>query len=227
LFSLIAIMDKMDSTFYVTIEHLKHSSQCSRHCSGVSMESASSEPAVETLRRYCPAQTLATCWEFLLALFSATITSAYTLHHEMRVRIPFSALLGFANEIAQSNSPKESELQVQALDPGHFSVILDPSPALMLVFCLVLGCSVSSFCYRRQEQDKFQAPIFVLVITAATIFGFGLGINANLIMLGLIPWALCFSMGFSAIVHWLVRRCSKRRSYCVYEVDGKEVLLRH
>jgi uncharacterized membrane protein YoaK (UPF0700 family) len=118
-------------------------------------------------------------------------------------------------------------MQIQAFNPGHFSFILDPSPALMLVFSLVLGCSISSFCYRRQEQDKFQGPIFVLVITAATIFGFGLGINANLIMLGLIPWALCFSMVFSTSVHWLVRRCSKRMSYCTSVDDEKEVLLRH
>jgi hypothetical protein len=131
------------------------------------------------------------------------------------------------DKFEQNNIHGESELQIQAFDPGYFSFILDPSPALMLAFCLVLGCSVSSFCYRRQEQDNFQAPIFVLVITAATMFGFGLGINANLIMLGLIPWALCFSMVFSTTVHWLVRRCSKRRSYYVYEVDEKEVLIRH
>ena len=191
------------------------------------MEPASSDPTGETLRRYCRAQTLTACWEVLFACFSATVTSAYTLHHEVRVRTPFPALLGFTDEIPQSNSPKESGLQIQAFDPGHFSVILDPSPALMLVFCIVLGCSVSSFCYRRQEKDKFQAPIFALVNTAATVFGFGLGINANLIMLGLIPWALCFSMVFSTTVHWLVRRCSKRRSYYVYEVIEKEILLRH
>lgn len=200
----------MGSTFYVTIEHSKHSSRCSRHCSGVSMESAVSEPAVDTFRKHYPAHTLATCWELLFALFSAVITSAYTLHHEVR-----------------SHNQEASELQIQAFDPGHFGFILDPSPALMLVFCLVLGCSVSSFCYRRQEQDKFQAPIFVLVIIAATTFGFGLGINANLIMLGLIPWALCFSMVFSTTVHWLVRRCSKHRRYYTFEVDEKEVLLRH
>lgn len=97
----------------------------------------------------------------------------------------------------------------------------------MLVFCLILGCSVSSFCYRRQEQDKFQAPIFVLIIITATIFGFGLGINANLIMLGLIPWALCLSMVFSTAVHWLLRRCSQRRSYYTFEADEKEMLFQH
>lgn len=219
----------MCSTLYITIEHSQHPSRCShhcsRHCSGVSMEPASSEPAANTLRRLCPAQILVTSWEVLLALFSATVTSAYTLHHEVRVRTPFPTSIHLADRINQSHSQEASEPQIQAFDPGHFSFILDPSPVLMLVFCLVLGCSVSSFCYRRQEHDKFQAPIFVFVIIAATIFGFGLGINANLIMLGLIPWALCFSMVFSTTVHWLVRRCSKRRSYFVYEVDEKEALL--
>lgn len=97
----------------------------------------------------------------------------------------------------------------------------------MLLFCLILGCSVSSFAYRHQEQDKFQLPIFVLSIAAASAFGFGLGINANLIMLGLIPWALCIAMIFSTTVHWLVRRCSQHRSYYCYHLDEKEVLLRH
>jgi len=216
----------MGNTLYVTIEHSKHPARCSRHCDGVSIESGS-EPAIGTLRRYCPPQTLATCWELLFALFSAVILSAYTLHHEVRVRISFPTLLNFTDLFDQTNIHKEHELQTQAFDPGHFSFILDPSPALMLAFCLVLGCSVSSFCYRHQKQDKFQAPIFVLAVTAATAFGFGFGINANLIMLGLIPWALCFSIVFSSIVHWLVGRCSKRRSHLMYQFDEKELLVRY
>lgn len=86
-----SIVITMSSIFYVTIEHSNHSSPCFRHCSSVSMEPASYEPAVEALRRYCPAQTLATCWELLFALFSAVILSAYTLHHEARVRTSFPA----------------------------------------------------------------------------------------------------------------------------------------
>src|ERR1700709_1757912 len=93
---------------------------------------------------------------------------------------------------------------------GHFSFILDPPPALMLFCCLLLGCSISSFCYRRQEDDKFQTPFFILAITGASIFGLWMSVSPNLIMLGLIPWALCFVMVFSASVHWLVRRCSRR-----------------
>jgi hypothetical protein len=218
----------MSSIFYVTIEQSSHLKSCSSHCSGVAMESATSLPAVETLCKYCPVNTLATCWELLFATFSSIILSAYTLHHEARVCTPFAATLCLPTDgIEQNNVHENSELLVYAFDPGHFSLILDPSPELMLAFCLVLGCSVSSFYYRHQEQDKFQAPIFVLVITATTAFGFGVGINANLIMLGLIPWALCFSMAFSTTIHWLVRRCNKRRSHFVYEIDEKEMLIRY
>jgi len=118
-------------------------------------------------------------------------------------------------------------MQVLAFDPGHFSLILDPPPALMLFCCLALGCSISSFCYRRQEDDAFQTPIFVLAITGATIFGLGMGVSSNLIMLGLIPWACCFAMVFSTTLHWLVRRCSRRTSVLVCQIDEKEVLMRH
>jgi len=95
----------------------------------------------------------------------------------------------------------------------------------MLGSCLLLGCSISSFAYRRQEDDRFQTPIFVLAITAAAMFGFGWGVNPNLIMLGLIPWALCGAMVGSAMVHWLVRRCSRRTRLVLREVGEKEVLI--
>jgi len=199
----------MSNIFCVTIEHSTHSSRCPPHCSDVSMDPASPQPAVETLRRYCPARTLATCWELLFALFSSAILTAYTLHHE-----------------ARSNYHRDSGLQVQAFDPGHLGFILDPSPTLMLLFCVVLGCSVSSFYYRHQERDKIQAPLFILILTAVTIFSFGLGVNVNLIMLGIVPWALCFSMGLSTTVHWIVRRCRKRWSHFVYGIDEKEALIR-
>jgi predicted membrane protein len=94
----------------------------------------------------------------------------------------------------------------------------------MLACCLVLGCSISSFAHRRREQDKFQTPIFVLAITVASILGLGFGINTNLIMLGLIPWALCFAMVLSCSLHWLVRRYSGHSR--VYEIDEKDCFWR-
>jgi hypothetical protein len=94
----------------------------------------------------------------------------------------------------------------------------------MLSSCLVLGCAVSSFIYRRQEKDRYQTLIFVVAITAASTIGLASGVCANLVMLGLIPWALCLSMLFSSILHWLVKRYSRRQIYIIYEVDENEVL---
>jgi len=159
--------------------------------------------------RRCPARNLSSLWELLFAVISSVITTSYTLQHESRV-------IEYA----------ESELQNQAFNPGHFGFILDPSPPLMLSACLVLGCSISSFAYQRQEHDKFQTPIFVLAISLASILGIGLGTNANLIMLGLVPWALCFAMVLSSFVHWTLRRCSRKSSISC-EADEKHIFLVH
>jgi hypothetical protein len=98
-FLVLSITLTMGILFYVTIEHSTHSNRCPHHCSGVAMESVVSEPTVETLRRYCPAQTLANCWELLFALFSSIILTAYTLHHEVRVRNHLLAPLTITNGI--------------------------------------------------------------------------------------------------------------------------------
>jgi hypothetical protein len=101
----------------------------------------------------------------------------------------------------------------------------------MLGACLLLGCSISSFAYRRHEQDEYQTHIFVLAIAASTAFGYILGINANIVMLGLIPWALCTAIIFSIAVHWIVRRCSRSRNTYTEipccEQGEKEVLPDH
>lgn len=99
------------------------------------------------------------------------------------------------------------------LHPGTFGVMLDPSPFSLLASCLFLGCSISSFAHRRQGRDRCQSLIFIFAILTATTIGFGLGTNANLIMLGLIPWALIFAMMFSVFIHWSVRRSSRDRKY--------------
>jgi hypothetical protein len=98
----------------------------------------------------------------------------------------------------------------------------------MLGSCLVLGCSISSFAYRRQESDRFQAPVFALAITIALTAGIAFGVNADLILLGLIPWALCFAMGASVVLHAFLRRTwglRKRYNYVSCERGEKEVPL--
>jgi hypothetical protein len=145
-------------------------------------------------------------------------------YHEFRTAM--------ANTIAQgtSFSPSSSEFQFHILpehDEGYFAFILDPPPALMLGACLLLGCSISSFAYRRQRDDHYQTPIFALSVVAATVSGLALGVSTNLIMLGLIPWSLCTAMVVSVIAHWGVRRCG-RRDYTVInccEVGEKDVAM--
>lgn len=121
----------------------------------------------------------------------------------------------------------DTTLQVQAFDPGRFSLILDPSPGLMLGSCLVLGCSISSFLYRQQVTDKYQTQIMVISISVACVVGYVAGISANLVMLGLIPWALCAAMLLSTCVHWYIGRYCHRNVHVDYEPNEKERLLRH
>ncbi len=127
-----------------------------------------------------------------------------------------------------SLSPSSSEFHFHILpehDEGYFDFILDPSPTLMLGACLLLGCSISSFAYRRQGDDRYQTPVFALSVAAATVSGLALGVSTNLIMLGLIPWSLCTAMVVSVVVHWGVRRCGRREytviNYC--ELGEKDV----
>src|ERR1017187_8911986 len=51
------------SSIFVIVEQSSSFTRSSRHISGGPMESAISKPSVKPLRRQCPAQNLATCWE--------------------------------------------------------------------------------------------------------------------------------------------------------------------
>lgn len=194
----------MRSVFYLTFEPSVRATESSHQFFASSPGSSSSVFVAEFQRTRRQYGRIATCWEILFAFLCSIVCSAYTLRYEDR------------NTIVPDSVP-----QVQLPDPGngYASIILDPQPTLMLGACLVLGCSVSSFMYRRQEGDQYQNLIFCVILAAAIIFGMMLNVTANLIMLGLIPWALCLAMIFSVGIHWLVRRCSKqgiytRVSYC-------------
>lgn len=88
----------------------------------------------------------------------------------------------------------------------------------MLGACLVLGCAISSFAYRRQDRDKLQTPVFIAAITLACTLGFAWDLNANLIMLGMIPWALCGAMVVCTIVNAIVGTLDRRRQIMYAEV---------
>ena len=169
--------------------------------------------------------TLATFWEILLASFSSLITSTYTLNHEDQVSFQYNRRT-WADHFFQGFNLSRLSEDFHSEEFDLKSSIVDPSPALMLSCCLILGCSVSSFIYRRQEHDQFQTPFFVLVTTFAVTFGIGMHLHSNLIMLALIPWALCFAMITSSLGHWVLRRCGMQRPKTFYGIDENEVLIR-
>lgn len=121
----------------------------------------------------------------------------------------------------------DTGFRILAFDPGYFSGILDPSPALMLFSCLVMSCAISSFVYGRQIQDRYQTYLFIIAIVSASAAGLATQIDASLIMLGLIPWTLCFTMLFSSSLHGLVRKYNSQQNLIDYNDDEKETLLSH
>ncbi|CAG8959067.1 hypothetical protein HYFRA_00012848 [Hymenoscyphus fraxineus] len=137
------------------------------------------------LQEHIISDQLATSWEVLLVGFCSIITTSYTLHNELH--IDTTGNLG---------------TQVRAFGSGYFTFILDPPPAVLLGACIIEGCAISSFAYRRQATDKYQVPIFLLAISGATIIGIAFNIDANIIMLAVIPWSICFAMITSCIGHW-------------------------
>lgn len=200
----------MASIFYVEIlqssRPFKHISPSAIVCR---RSTAIQERTGNRVQQHCSFQTLATCWELLFATFCSLLCSSYAIHHDESVRILVSSKHVLFAHNKQGIISRGAESQTIFIDTSYFAFILNPSPTLMLFACLILGCSISSFAYRRQQKDRYQSLIFVLAITTSTIFGLSLGINANLIMLGLIPWALCFAMACSVAVHWAVRRCTR------------------
>ncbi|CZR50192.1 uncharacterized protein PAC_00064 [Phialocephala subalpina] len=187
----------MGSEFYFTVQPSGYTAICPRYPS-TSVQTSSSDLVVEFRRKRCPHSGIATCWELLFTFICSLICSAYTLRYEDR------------HTVLPDSVP---QIQLPSTEDSNFNFILDPPPTLMLGACLLLGCSVSSFAYRRQEEDRYQTLVFIVSLVAATLFGMALEVNANLIMLGLIPWALCLAMIFSIATHWLVKRCSKQGVY--------------
>ncbi|KAK6863720.1 hypothetical protein PG995_000248 [Apiospora arundinis] len=85
-----------------------------------------------------------------------------------------------------------------------------PGPGTALGSCLLMGFSVSLYVSRRQEKDRYQSLVFLVATTWAVILGKRLGTSANMMALGIVPWALCFAMFLSFAGHALVRELSGR-----------------
>lgn len=105
------------------------------------------------------------------------------------------------------------------------SVYLNPSPGVMFTSSLVLGCCVSSFLYRHQNDDPYQALVFASAIVGSVMFGQFAGADLDLLLLGFVPWALCTAMFLSVCGHALLRWMGTRSRAENTAMDDKTALL--
>lgn len=92
------------------------------------------------------------------------------------------------------------------LDISRLSFVnLSPSPGVMFTSSLILGCCVSSFLYRHQNDDPYQALVFTSAIVGSVVVGQIAGADIDLMLLGFVPWALCTAMFLSVGGHALLR----------------------
>lgn len=92
----------------------------------------------------------------------------------------------------------------------QFDFLNNVSPGLALGSCLVLGCCLSSYVHRRRDQDQYQTIVFVIWITWSICIGWRVGASANMVTLGVIPWAACAAMLSSFFGHVGARWFSAR-----------------
>ncbi|TGO54758.1 hypothetical protein BCON_0102g00140 [Botryotinia convoluta] len=171
-------------------------------CRALKLRPTDEQSLPEHVSGRCLASDLGAIFEPLIAMVSATVTTRYTLYYEQ----------GRIMANIQTQMIPNTKPMGYTFNSESFNVILDPYALSLLASCLLLGCSISSFTHRRQGHDRCQSLILVFAILTATTIGFGLGIDANLIMLGFVPWALILAMIFSVFVHWTIRRHRRPRN---------------
>ncbi|RYP65254.1 hypothetical protein DL769_006366 [Monosporascus sp. CRB-8-3] len=104
-----------------------------------------------------------------------------------------------------------------------------PSGGLMLGSCLVLGCCLSSYTHRRRGRDPYQPLVFTAWAAWAACVGLGVGCSADVIMLGLVPWALCAAvlssyLGHAAAARWLAARRRECETEPVLLLLGADII---
>jgi hypothetical protein len=83
----------------------------------------------------------------------------------------------------------------------------------MLGCSLMLGCAQVSFVRRHQGFDKYQICI-LLVFIISTVIWFVMTVDyTNIIMIGMIQWAVSFGVVLSTFVYGIGRRYWWRRGY--------------
>ncbi|OTB02330.1 hypothetical protein M426DRAFT_322762 [Hypoxylon sp. CI-4A] len=121
------------------------------------------------------------------------------------------------------NSPSQSIFHIVWVD-----FLRDIPPGVALGSCLVLGCCLSSYVHRRRDQDQYQVIVFIIWVSWAICIGWGIGVSANRVMLGIMPWATCAAMLSSFFGHAAARwvsvreRCERETIFAL--VSEKETL---
>ncbi|KAI0382072.1 hypothetical protein F5Y04DRAFT_57433 [Hypomontagnella monticulosa] len=166
-----------------------HSTSC---CSfQYSRDQACLQPNAPSLKEL-PLSELA---ELVPALFCSFVTTSYIIRAES------------ARDDLSVNVDSPSQIVFRII---HLDFLKRVSPGLALGSCLVLGCCLSSFIHRRRELDQYQPIVFVIWITWAIFIGWGIGASANMVTLGIVPWASCAAMLSSFFGHAGARRASVR-----------------
>ncbi|KAH9908903.1 hypothetical protein F4778DRAFT_203008 [Xylariomycetidae sp. FL2044] len=148
--------------------------------------------------------------ELVPAVACSFITTSYVSQRE-----------SLAGTCPGTMNPSFSSQDSPSMFCGRFAQV--DSPGLVLCSCLVLGCSLSSYTHRRRDEDQYQTVVFAVWIVWATCIAWTTGISADVIMLGVVPWACCVAMLTSYIGHFVMRRSvlKTRSQYEQFEDEKK------
>ena len=168
--------------------------------------------------------TLVDLREFYLTSLCAIVTTCFTLYAEGQDEILHVGIVVSRKPMILTLAHNRQEtrlLTAQYNASGLLDVLVHPSPAVMILACAVLGCSISSFIFRHRRQDQYQIIVFTILIACAATVGGALSSSLNLILLGFIPCSLSFAMLLSGTGHSLARFL-RSRSCQALVVDEKE-----
>src|SRR6266566_5179665 len=158
-------------------------------------------PTLASSRRRCSTWISDAAAETISAGVSSFVTMEYT--HEVDPSRLAAVCCPRPPRDVHTKMVADTEQQLSQQAPSRLArAARQPSPELLLVACLVLGCSVSSFLHRRQAEDQYQLLVFILCIACAVFLAWG-G-PADVILLRYIPWAMCAAMAISYYGHSLV-----------------------
>ncbi|KAI1338485.1 hypothetical protein F5Y15DRAFT_118600 [Xylariaceae sp. FL0016] len=143
--------------------------------------------------------------EFVPATACSLVATSYMYHEDASAVDSPLEPAGLIR--AKTDGLQSSQTWLSLLQPNFLS---PPAPGLVLGSCLVLGCSLSSYMHRRRDQDCFQSAIVATWALWAVCVGWSAGCDADMIILGILPWALSMAMPSSLLVHvggrWLSSR---------------------